>query len=273
MKPIRTLALGLAAASLASVLQATPATAADKVLATVNGQPITESTFEQYKRMRLGNQRGAHPLTEQQKQKLLDELINRELIYQDAVRAGYDKDPEVQKELAELKRNLYTSIRIRRLLAENPPSEADMRAMYDEQVQGGADKEYKARHILVKTEEEAREIIKELRKGADFAQLAKERSIGPSGKHGGDLGWFSGSQMVKPFADAVAQMKPGEFSRIPVQTQFGWHVIKLEEVRDVEPPSFEQVRGQIETIVQDKTISDYIQSLKSKAEIDIKAQP
>ena len=271
MKRLSALALGAAVALSATFMSAT-ASAEDKVLAVVNGTPITQSMFEHYKRMRLG-QRAGHPLTEDQKRKLLDELINRELIYQDALRAGMDKDPEVQQELEELKHNLYTSMRIRRLLQENPVTEQAMREMYKAQVQEGAGKEYKARHILVKTEAEAKEIIKELRKGADFAQLAKEKSIGPSGKQGGDLGWFSGSQMVKPFADAVAEMKPGEYSRVPVKTQFGWHVIKLEDTRDVQPPSFEQVKGQIETIVQDKTIQDYIQSLKSKAKVEIKAQP
>ncbi len=272
MKRTLPFSLGTCALVLAGALHLGSAQAADKVLATVNGTAITQSTFEAYARMRLG-QRNGHPLTEEQKKRLLDELINRELIYQDALRSGLDKDPEVRQELEELKRNLLTSMRIRRLLRDNPVSEADMRQMYQTQVQAEAGKEYKARHILVNSEQEAREIIKELRQGADFAELAKARSIGPSGKQGGDLGWFSGSQMVKPFSEAVAQMKPGEFSRIPVKTQFGWHVIQLEEVRDVEPPSFERVRGQLETIVQDKTISEYIQSLKGKAKIEVKAQP
>ena len=133
-------------------------------------------------------------------------------------------------------------------------------------------KEYKARHILVKTEDEAKAVVKQLDDGSDFAKLAKEKSTGPSGKTGGDLGWFRPQQMVPPFSDAVAAMKKNTYTKKPVKTQFGWHVIKLEDLRDVQPPKFEDIKDQVKTIVQTKRVQKYVKSLRDKAKIDYKNQ-
>ena len=129
--------------------------------------------------------------------------------------------------------------------------------------------EYKARHILVKTEDEAKNVIAQLDKGADFAKLAKEKSIGPSGKEGGDLGWFSPDNMVKPFADAAAALKVGTYSKTPVHTQFGWHVIKLEDTRPVSPPSFDELKNQLMNSWRNKMISAYLDRLRSEANVKI----
>ena len=143
-----------------------------------------------------------------------------------------------------------------------------MRAEYEKRQGELGGKEYKARHILVESEETARDLIARLDGGADFTELAKQNSIEPGAdQSGGDLGWFSPAQMVPPFAAAVTSMQPGERSKEPVQTQFGWHVISVEDSRDVPPPSFDQVAPQIERFLTNQRIQDYINELRGKAEI------
>ena len=141
---------------------------------------------------------------------------------------------------------------------------------YQEQIKNAPKEEYKARHILVKTEDEAKEIIKSLKDGADFEKLAKEKSIGPSGPNGGDLGWFTATTMVPEFADAVAKLKKGDITDQPVKTQFGWHVIKLEDTRKVDPPSFDSMKDKLRSIVANKSIQNYLSELHKKAKIELK---
>lgn len=128
-------------------------------------------------------------------------------------------------------------------------------------------KEYHAAHILVKTEEEAKAIKAELDKGADFTALAKEKSTGPSGPNGGDLGWFSAGMMVKPFEDAVMAMKAGEVSG-PVQTEFGWHVIKLDEVRDKAAPTMDEARDELAGAIREKAVQDHVAEVTKAAKIE-----
>ena len=131
-------------------------------------------------------------------------------------------------------------------------------------------KEYKARHILTTTETEAQAVIAQLNKGANFATLAKEKSIDTSSaQNGGELGWFSPDQMVKPFADAVEKLKKGSYTQTPVHTQYGWHVILLQDVRAVQPPPFDEVKDQVRGIMQNRIIGEYIDGLRKKAKIQI----
>jgi peptidyl-prolyl cis-trans isomerase C len=132
--------------------------------------------------------------------------------------------------------------------------------------------EYKASHILVNEEEQARKIIEQLNQGANFAELAREHSTDSSGKDGGDLGWFLPQQMVAPFGQAVGQLEKGSYTSEPVKTQFGWHVIKLEDSRQAEPPAFEEVMGRLEQMLQQRQIGEYIQALKDSADISIKGK-
>ena len=148
-------------------------------------------------------------------------------------------------------------------LANNQATEEEMRAIYDEQKGSAGGQEFKARHILVETQGEATDIISELEGGADFAELAKEKSTGPSGPSGGDLGWFPPDRMVPEFSQAVQALGDGEYSKAPVQTQFGWHVILREEARDAVPPPFESVRDAIKQQVEARKLQAYIDSLRS----------
>jgi peptidyl-prolyl cis-trans isomerase C len=148
-------------------------------------------------------------------------------------------------------------------LANNQATDDELRAAYDEQAAGAAGEEFKARHILVETQGEATDIIAQLDDGADFAELAKEKSTGPSGPSGGDLGWFPPDRMVTEFSQAVQNLKDGEYSKDPVQTQFGWHVILREESRDAVPPPFESVRDAIKQQVEARKLQAYIDSLRN----------
>ncbi len=240
-----------------------------EVIAVVNGTQLTEEDFQAYAKLRLGVRPGPN-LPADKRAELMEELINRELIYQQALAEGFDKSPEVQRMIQEQIRNILTSQRIKKLLDETPISEAELRKIYQEQVSQPAAMEYRARHILLKTEEEAKQVIAELNKGADFITLAKERSIGPSAVEGGDLGWFALNQMVQPFANAVAKLKPGQYSKRAVKTKYGWHVIRLEEAREVQPPAFETMERQLRSVAQNQIVSDFIASLKAKGQVEIK---
>jgi peptidyl-prolyl cis-trans isomerase C len=147
-------------------------------------------------------------------------------------------------------------------IANNQATDEEMRALYDEQIQGAPGQEYKARHILLETQGEAIDVIAQLEGGADFAELAKEKSTGPSGPSGGDLGWFPPDRMVAEFSQAVQEMKDGEFSKVPVQTQFGWHVILREESRASVPPPFDSVRDVLKQQVEGQKLQDFIEGLR-----------
>ena len=148
-------------------------------------------------------------------------------------------------------------------LSQNQATEEELQALYDEQIGGSSPMEFKARHILVETQSEAIDIIAQLDDGADFVELAKEKSTGPSGPSGGDLGWFPPDRMVAEFSQAVQAMENGEHSETPVQTQFGWHVILREDSRESVPPPFESVRDTLKQQVEGRKLQEYIESLRT----------
>jgi peptidyl-prolyl cis-trans isomerase C len=253
-------ALAAAALGLSPVSQA----ADSNVLASVNGKPITQQDYDTYVRENLkGHSQAAD------KQQVVNELISRELVYQDAMKQGLDKDPEVQKKLEELKQKLILGAALEKAMSDKPVSDAELKKLYNQKVADFNVKEFKARHILLKNKSDAEKVITELDMGADFADLAKKKSTGPSSKKGGDLGWFAPQQMVPAFSSAVSKMKKGEYTKQPVKTQFGWHVIKLEDTRQAEPPSFDSVKPRLQKVVQQRRVGEYIRSLKSEADIKV----
>lgn len=240
----------------------------DNVIAVINGTALKKNELESYIAIRIGQQGRPDDLNENQRHALLEEYINRELIYQDALSNGLDKIPGVSEEIENQRRNILASYSVRRIISK-PPTDEAMRNAYKEQY-ASANQEYNAKHILVKSEDEAKAIIAALDNGADFSKLAAEKSLDTSGEGKGDIGWFSLEQMVKPFSDATANLKKGEYSKTPVQTEFGWHVIKLENIREVNPPAFDTVREQLRNMLQDQAISDYVAQLRKNAKIEIK---
>ncbi len=254
---------------------APPATAAvankandvrNQVLVTVNGQPITGEMFGLYFTDRLQKTPGAKNTPEYQN-KAINELINVILLSQAANASGMAALPEVETALKLQKDQLLSRLALQNYAAQNQPTEEQLQAAYDKTIASQSKEEYKARHILLKTEEDALKVINDLQGGADFAALAQERSTGPSGKNGGDLGWFDSAQMVQPFSDAVKSMQPGSTSSAPVQTQFGWHVISLEEKRAKQPPTFEALKQKLTEEQQRQTLANYINTLREQAKV------
>lgn len=237
--------------------------ASDKVLATVNGSEITQQDYDQYLR---NNDKGAS----MDRNRVIDELISRELVYQDAVDRGVDKDQKVQEKIEMLRTNVILGAALEKAVQDEPVTDDELKKIYEQQVANFRADEFKASHILLETKSDAEKVITELDMGADFAELAKKKSTGPSAKKGGDLGWFAPQQMVSEFSQAVVNMEKGSYTKQPVKTKFGWHVIKLEDTRSAEPPSFEAVKPKLKQMVQQQRLGAYIKGLRDGAKIDVK---
>ncbi len=227
-------------------LMATGLYADDKtVVANVNGTEITQKTLDTVVGM-VGSQ-GAQV----DSKSVLDDLIITELARQEANKAGITERQEIKDKIKDATDRLVLNTWTQEKAASFKPTDDELKKIYEERT-SGEKFEYKARHILMKTKAEAEGIIKELENKVDFADLAKKSSDGPSAAQGGDLGWFKPGSMVKAFSDAVAKMEPGTYTKEPVQTEFGFHVIKLEERRDVKPPAFDELKPQLEREYQQK---------------------
>lgn len=229
------------------------------VVATVNGKALTEAELERYRAERPGAPN----------EQLVEELVARELIYQDALKRGLEKDADVKREMDEMRERVLMAAAVRQALEQNPVSEDELKSEYDKLKGQLARDEYKARHILVAEEAQAKQIIEQLDKGADFAELARKHSTGPTGKTGGDLGWFTADQMVPPFAQAVRGLKEGSYTKAPVQTQYGWHVIQLDDTRTVPAPSLAEVKERLHAALQQRRIAEYVEKLKKTAKVEL----
>jgi len=249
--------------------QSTAQSSADTspAVATVNGVPIRRDFFDFYVKGITG---GKNPsdLPPDQREHALDNLIRAQLVAQQAEKDGVANEADTQHLLEISRLNVLQSVVADRYFKDREPTEQELHAEYDAQVAKLPHTEYHARHILVPTEDSAKNLIGKLDKGADFTKLAKSDSIDPSKDNGGDLGWFTPSGMVKPFADAVVQLKPGEYTHEPVHTQYGWHIIKLEGTRDLSVPSFDSVRQRLVQIVKQNKFKAYEDTLIQKAKIE-----
>lgn len=259
------LLLALAACDTGTMTDDT-ATASGDAIATVNGKAITQEQFATYAERRTGMP--TDTLEPQVREQLVNELVNIELLAQAALQENLHEQAPLKAQIAFQRDTALADAAMTRYLEQNPIGEEDIRAEYEKRQAELGGTEYKARHILVENEQNARELIQQLEGGADFAELAKAHSTEPGAdQSGGDLGWFSPAQMVPPFSAAVSSMQPGEHSKEPVQTQFGWHVILLEDTRDVAPPAFEQVAPQLQRVLMSQRVQDYINELRGKANI------
>lgn len=242
-----------------------PAPAAGRI-ATVNGVAIPRIRAEI-----LARERAAQGATdnEQSRTAIRDDLINREVIAQEAARAGFTKRPEFQAELELVRQTVIVQGYLRDWVRRNPVSEAEMQKEYDTARAQTGDKEYHARHILVEKEDEAKAIIEQIKKGANFEKLAAEKSKDPGSKDkGGELNWSPATNYVKPFGDALANLKKGQMTDAPVQTNFGWHVIRLEDERATKLPAFETVKQQLQQMVQQQVVQKQLTDLRAKAKIE-----
>ena len=247
-----------------------PQAAGGDALVTVNGEPVTRQTFAAM--LAEWNARRPGSVDSPQVQgALLNEMVNFVILSQEAEKRGLDESERVAAALEWARTTTLAQAMLNERLSSDPVEEADLREAYEEKYPAAGTKEYKARHILVETEEEADALIVELGQGADFAELAKEHSTGPSGSRGGDLGWFGPADMVPPFSEAVAAMDKGAVSAEPVETGFGWHVILLEDVRDNPPPPFESVKDELASEMRQQRIQRFVAELREQANIEANA--
>ena len=254
---------GTTLASIA-IMAATFATAPAfaQAAATVNGVEISALAFEQYLETRI--QKPAAEATAEERDNVLTEMKDIYLLTT-LPRADELAEGEAIKAQIELQyRAILAQAVVSDWLAENPATEDEIQEAYSAQTLLAPDLQFKARHILVETQAAAVELITELDAGADFAALAEEHSTGPSGPQGGDLGWFSPNQMVEPFSNAVARLQNGTYTKTPVQTDFGWHVILREDSRNNEPPPLDSVRDVVKQNVEQQKFQAFLESLREE---------
>ncbi len=241
------------------------AMAAEPAVVTVNGKPIKQSMLDFI--IKDANEHG-QKVDDNVKEVIISKLISSELLLQEATKAGIDKKPDYQMREELAKRELLVNAYLQDYVKNHPVSESDTKAAYEKFKQELGDKEYKASHILLASEAEAKEVIGQINKGADFGKIAKEKSRDPGSKEkNGDLDWFSLSGMVKPFSDAVGKLKKGSITQEPVQTQFGWHVIKLEDIRELKAPPYDRVKDSLQKQIAKRQVEKMMVELRAKATI------
>jgi peptidyl-prolyl cis-trans isomerase C len=254
----------LTALAAAAIGIALPAAAQN--VAIVNGKPVPKERVDmlQAQLAKAGRQ-----VTPEMQGQLKDEVITREIFMQEAQKRGLDagEDYKAQLELAR------QTILIRELFADyqkkNPVTDAEIKAEYDKFAAANGGKEFKARHILVEKEDEAKKIIADLKKGAKFEELAKKMSKDPgSGQNGGDLDWANPSSYVPEFAEAMIKLKKGETTPAPVKSQFGWHVIRVDDIREAQLPKFDEVKPQIAQQLQQQKLAQFQESLRKSAKVE-----
>lgn len=283
MKPIRSALFLASAAAVLSLAAcnaakdekaAVPAATvpASETVATVNGTPVSKSRLDLL--VKQGAAQG-QPDTPETRKAILDQLSMQMVIAEEAVKKGLDKAPEVTEKLDLLRQSILANAYVQDYMKNNPVSEAALKAEYDRIKATITGSEYKARHILVEKESEAKDIIAKLKKdpGA-FAKLAAEKSKDPGSKaRGGDLGWFDVSRMVPEFGDAVGKLQKGKFTEEPVKTQFGYHVILLEDSKPVEAPPFDDVKASLSQQLQQQAVKKQLDDLKAKAKVEVTGAP
>ncbi len=239
----------------------------DKVIATIGGKPVYQSELDIAK-ADLDPQFERLP-EEQRTAAVLSALLDIKVMAQQAERAGFGQDELFERRMGFLKdRTLHNDYFRSRVVEGVTPEE--VRKRYDDEVAATPpEKEVRARHILVDSEEQAKAVIGELDAGGDFIELAKEKSTGPSGPQGGDLGYFSRGRMVPEFEEAAFALDPGTYTDEPVKSQFGWHIIKVEDVRDMPPPPFEQVAEQIQRVLVQERYLELIQEARDAIAVEV----
>lgn len=236
-------------------------------VATVNGKPITQKNVDEFVKLLVGQGATDSP---QLRDQVKEELVNRQVFVQAAEKQGVNKQASVQTEIELARQGILVRALMTDYLAKHPVSDADIQAQYEKIKQQQSGKlEYKVRHILVKDEKTADDLLAQIKADkSKFDDLAKKNSQDPgSSGNGGDLGWAPPTNYVPPFADAVVKLKKGELADKPVQTQYGWHIIMVDDTRPVEFPPLDQVKPQLEEMMRQQTLGTYQKSLRDAAKI------
>jgi peptidyl-prolyl cis-trans isomerase C len=235
-------------------------------LAIVNGKPVPKSRMDL-----LASQleKSGRPVAPEMQDRLKQEIIAREIFMQEAQKRGLDgtEDYKAQMELAR------QTILIRELFNDyqktNPVTDAEIKGEYDKFVAANGGKEYRARHILVEKEDDAKKIIADVKKGQKFEDIAKKQSKDPgSGANGGDLDWAGANSYVPEFSQAMVKLTKGQMTDAPVKTQFGWHIIRVDDVRDAQLPPLDQVKPQIAQSLQQQKLARFQEELRGKAKVE-----
>jgi peptidyl-prolyl cis-trans isomerase C len=236
-----------------------------ETVADVDGYKISREMYDVF----VNNvSNGEASLTEQQRKDLLENIVRGRLLAREAEASGLEKGSEIRAQLELSRLNVLSQAASAKYLKDHPATEAEMKAEYDKRVATVNRLEYRASHILVKTDAEARKIIEQLKSGGNFAAIAKAQSQDPVSKEkGGDLEWFSPGNFVPEFANAVTSLAKGQTSAAPVQTEYGYHVIRVTDTREAVPPPFEQVKDQMQKIVETQKTTKYLEELDKKSKI------
>jgi peptidyl-prolyl cis-trans isomerase C len=233
---------------------------------TVNGRAIPKARVDFFVKQQAGQ---GMPDNEQTRRAVLDNLISQEVVAQEAEKKGLAKSQDFRTELDLYRQRLLIRAYMQDYFKAHPIKDEQMLAEYNKvKASRGGDKEYKARHILVDTEAQAKDIVAQLKKGAKFEDLAKQSKDTGSKDRGGDLDWNTPGTFVKPFAEALTKLEKGKYTDTPVQSPFGWHVIQLDDVREASFPAYNDVKPQLLARLQEQEVQKLVDSLRAKARIE-----
>jgi peptidyl-prolyl cis-trans isomerase C len=254
------------ALAILSSLAINPAMAEDKAAAIVNGVSISQTRIDQS--VKAATAQG-QPDSPDLRKAVRDDLINREVIAQESVKMGLNKDPEVIQQIEIAKQQILIGAFVQDYVKSHPISDDQIKQEYEKLTSNLGEKEYKVRHILVDTEAEAKSIITQLGKKGSFEKIAKAKSKDAgSAANGGELDWAVPSNFVPPFANAMLSLKKGSYTKEPVKSQFGWHIIKLDDERSLKVPPLETVKPQIQQRLQQQALQSTVLDLRAKAKIE-----
>ncbi len=256
----------LASLLVAATIISAPAFAQNKAaFATVNGQAIPQYVYDAF--VAEQKAQGA-PDSPELKNAVKEELVRREILVQEAKKKGLDKKPEMQGQMELAKQAVLIRAFLGDYVKAHPISDAQLKSEYEAISAKQGSTEYKARHVLVEKEDDAKAIITKLGKGEKFSDLAKQSKDPGSKDKGGELGWSAPSAYVKPFGEALVQLKKGDYTKTPVKTDFGYHVIQLDDSRPLTPPPFEQVKPQLQQRAAQQQVEELVKDLRTKAKVN-----
>ncbi len=236
-----------------------------KSYASVNGKTISKVRADALMAAQLAQGQAD---SENLRMAVREELVRREVLAQEAQKKGLDKKPEIQGQVELAHQGVLVSAYLNEFIRTHPVSEEIIKKEYENIRLALGDKEYKARHVLVEKEDEAKAIIAKLDKGDRFEDMAKESKDPGSKDRGGDLGWSTPASYVKPFGDAMVKLEKGKYTTTPIKSDFGWHVILLDDTRELKAPTLEEVKPQLAQRLQQQIVDNHIMDLRKKAKID-----
>ncbi|PKO68302.1 MAG: peptidylprolyl isomerase [Betaproteobacteria bacterium HGW-Betaproteobacteria-16] len=257
--------LSMSALTLAVLIAASPWVAAQNV-AIVNGKAVPTTRVDALAQQIAASGR---PVDDAVRAQIKEEVILREIFMQEAEKRGIAATDEYKNQMELARQTIMIRAMFADQQAKNPVTEADMKAEYDKFKAANSGKEYRARHILVEKEDQAKAIVKSIKGGAKFEDIAKKQSKDPgSGANGGDLDWAAAGSYVTEFSEAMVKLDKGQMTEVPVKSQFGWHIIRVDDIREAQLPPFEEVKPQLEQQMTQQKMAEFQQSLRAKAKVE-----